>query len=168
MPSWTATRRRWSVSRTVCSRSTSSGRSASGPPPGCAGPSKAGPSGIPRPTTVTHRVRCFHGCYSIGAPKGPDIRRWAKKNKASLCFTPTCVCWANPVEAHFGPLRQFTVANSNHRSHTVQTRALHAYLRWRNANAHHPDVLAAQRRERARVDSKKGIRWGGRLLQVAA
>lgn len=68
------------------------------------------------------------------------------------------------IEAHFGPLRQFTIANSNHRNPTTQTRALHAYLRWRNANARHPDVLAAQRRERARIRSEKGIRWGGRPL----
>lgn len=63
---------------------------------------------------------------------------------------------------HFGPLRQFTVANSNHLNHTAQTQALHAYLRWRKANARHPEVLAAQRRERARIRSEKGIRWGGR------
>ncbi|CAM3685719.1 hypothetical protein KIPE111705_20535 [Kibdelosporangium persicum] len=65
-----------------------------------------------------------------------------------------------PDEAHFGPLRQFTLANSQHPNHTVQTRALHAYLRWRNANARHPEVLAAQRRERARIRSEKHIRWG--------
>ncbi|MEU6325609.1 IS630 family transposase, partial [Streptomyces sp. NPDC047009] len=76
--------------------------------------------------------------------------------------------WANPLEAHFGPLRQFTVATSNHRNHTTQTRALHAYLHWRNANARHPDVLAAQSRERARIRREKGIRWGGRPLHVAA
>ncbi|MEU8472162.1 hypothetical protein AB0F30_30450 [Streptomyces sp. NPDC029006] len=56
------------------------------------------------------------------------MRRWARKNRVELCFTPTYASWANPIEAHFGPLRQFTVANSNHRNHTVQTRALHAYL----------------------------------------
>ncbi|MGW1711408.1 helix-turn-helix domain-containing protein [Streptomyces sp. NPDC002206] len=72
------------------------------------------------------------------------------------------------VEAHFGPLRQFTIANSHHRNHSVQTRALHAYLRWRNANARHPDVLAAQRRERARIRSEKGIRWDGRPLPAVA
>jgi hypothetical protein len=33
----------------------------------------------------------------------------------------------------------------------VQTRHLQDYLGWRNANARHPDVLAAQRRERARI-----------------
>lgn len=65
-------------------------------------------------------------------------------------------------------LRQFTLANSNHPDHTVQTRALHSYLRWRNANARHPEVLAAQRHERARIRSEKGIRWGGRPLALAA
>ncbi len=101
---------------------------------------------------------------------GADIRRWAKKNKVELCFTPTYASWANPIEAHFGPLRQFTLANSNHRSHSAQTQtqALHRYLRWRNTDARHPDVLAAQRKERARIRSEKGIRWGGRPLSTAA
>jgi hypothetical protein len=90
------------------------------------------------------------------------------RNRVELCFTPTYASWANPIEAHFGPLRQFIIANSHHRNHTAQTRALHAYLRWRNTNARHPDVLAAQRRERARVRSEKGIRWGGRPLTAAA
>jgi hypothetical protein len=85
-----------------------------------------------------------------------------------LCFTPTYASWADPIEAHFGPLRQFSPANSNHPNHTVQTRALHAYLRWRDANARHPDILAAQRRERARVRSEKGIRRCGRPLAAAA
>ncbi|KPI20294.1 hypothetical protein OK006_9520 [Actinobacteria bacterium OK006] len=99
---------------------------------------------------------------------GADIRRWAQKNKVELCFTPTYASWANPIEAHFGPLRQFTLANSHHRSHPAQTQALHRYLRWRNANARHPDVLAAQRKERARIRSEKCIRWGGRPLNTAA
>ncbi len=50
----------------------------------------------------------------------------------------------------------------------VQTPALHAYLRWRNANARHRDVLAAERQERARIRSKKGIRWGGRPRRAAS
>nr|WP_280855069.1 MULTISPECIES: IS630 family transposase [unclassified Streptomyces] len=105
---------------------------------------------------------------NLSAHKGSDICRWAKKNKVELCFTPTYASWANPIEAHFGPLRQFTIANSHHPNHTVQTRALHAYLRWRNANARHRDVLAAERMERARIRSEKGIRWGGRPLATAA
>lgn len=76
--------------------------------------------------------------------------------------------WANPIEAHFGPLRQFTIANSHHPNHTVQARAQHAYLRWRNANSRHRDVLAAERKERARIPSEKGIRWAGCPLNTAA
>jgi transposase len=105
---------------------------------------------------------------NLSAHKSARILRWASRNKVELCFTPTNASWANPIEAHFGPLRQFTLANSNHPNHTVQTQELHRYLRWRNQNARHPDVLAAQRRERARVRSEKGIRWGGRPLKAAA
>ncbi len=105
---------------------------------------------------------------NLSARIGATIRRWAKENKVQLCFTPTYASWANPIEAHFGPLRQFTLANYHHCGHPAQTQTLHRYLRWRNAHARHPDVLAVQRKERARVRSEKGIRWGGHPLQVAA
>jgi hypothetical protein len=52
--------------------------------------------------------------------------------------------------------------------HGTQTRVLHACLRWRNANARHRDVLAAERMERARIRSERGIRSGGRHLATAA
>nr|WP_197675843.1 integrase [Micromonospora auratinigra] len=50
----------------------------------------------------------------------------------------------------------------------MQTRVLHAYLRRRDANARHHDVLAAERKERARIRSEKGIRWGSRPLATSA
>ena len=105
---------------------------------------------------------------NLSAHKGTKIRAWAKKSEVELCFTPTNASWANLIEAHFGPLRQFTLANSHHPNHTVQTWALHVYLRWRDANARRPDVLAAQRKERARIRGEKGIRWGGRPVTEAA
>lgn len=80
---------------------------------------------------------------------------------------PTYASWTNPIEAHFGPLRQFTLANSHHPNHTVQTRALHAYLRRRNANAGHLDLLAAQRCDGTRIRSEKDVRWGGHQLPAA-
>lgn len=46
---------------------------------------------------------------NLSAHTGAGVRRWAKKNKVELCFTPTYASWANPIEAHFGPLRQFTL-----------------------------------------------------------
>jgi transposase len=97
---------------------------------------------------------------NLSANKTPAIRTWAARNKVELCLTPTSASWANPIEAQFGPLRSFTMAGSNHPNHTVLTREMQAYLRWRNANARHPDVLAAQRRERARIRSERQQRWG--------
>ena len=38
---------------------------------------------------------------NLSAHRGADIRRWAKKNKVELLFTPTYASWANPIEAHF-------------------------------------------------------------------
>ena len=104
---------------------------------------------------------------NLSAHKGTKIREWAKKNKVELCFTPTYSSWANPIEAHFGPLREFVLNNSNHPNHVVLTRALQAHLRWRNENARHPDLLAAQRRERARVRAEKGHRWGRPATRAA-
>jgi transposase len=97
---------------------------------------------------------------NLSANKTPPIRVWAKKNKVQLCFTPTNASWANPIEAQFGPLRSFVLGGSGHPRHTVLARKLQDYLRWRNANARHPDVLAAQRRERARIRSERQQRWG--------
>jgi len=103
----------------------------------------------------------------LSSHKDETIRRWARRNRVELCFHPTYESWANPIEAHFGHLRQFPVANSDHRNHTLKPRTLHAYPRWRNTNARHPDVLAAQRRERARIHSAKGLGSGGRPAKVA-
>ncbi len=104
---------------------------------------------------------------NLSAHKGKTIRAWAWQNKVELCFTPTYSSWANPIEAHFGPLREFVLNNSNHPNHVVLTRRLHAHLRWRNANARDPQLLAAQRRERARVRAEKGRRWGRPASQAA-
>jgi transposase len=97
---------------------------------------------------------------NLSAHKGTKIRTWAARNQVELCFTPTYSSWANPIEAHFGPLREFVLNNSNHPNHVVLAHRLHAHLRWRNEHARAPELLAAQRRERARVRAQKGHRWG--------
>ena len=104
--------------------------------------------------------RLFVILDNLSANKTPAIRAWAERANVELCLTPTNASWANPVEAQFGPLRTFVMGASDHPSHTVLARKLQAYLRWRNANARHPDVLAAQRRERARIRSERHQRWG--------
>ena len=49
---------------------------------------------------------------------------------------------------------------SDHRSRSALARKLRDYLRWRNAHARHPGVLAAQRRERTRLRGERQQRWG--------
>ena len=104
--------------------------------------------------------RLFVILDNLSANKTPAIRAWAERANVELCFTPTSASWANPIEAQFGPLRTFVMGDSDHPNHTVLARRLQDYLRWRNANARHPDILAAQRRERARIRSERQQRWG--------
>jgi transposase len=98
---------------------------------------------------------------NLSAHKDERIRTWCEKNVVELCFTPTYSSWPNPIECQFGPLRELVVNNSELTSHIVVAKKIHAYLRWRNANAKHPDVLAAQRKERARIRSERQRRRGG-------
>ncbi len=56
---------------------------------------------------------------NLSANKTPAIRAWAARNKVELCLTPTNASWANPIEAQFGPLRTFTMGDSDHPNHTV-------------------------------------------------
>ena len=111
--------------------------------------------------------RLFVILDNLSANKTPAIRRWAAGANVELCFTPTNASWANPIEAQFGPIRTFVLGGSDHPSHAVLTRKMQAYLAWRNANARHPDVLAAQRRERARVRSERRQRWGRPKIKAA-
>src|SRR5680860_962449 len=99
--------------------------------------------------------------------KTPKIRKWCAESKVELCFTPTSTSWANPIECHFGPLREFVLANSYPRSHRQLSRALHKHCCWRNENARDPALLEAERRERARVRSEAGRRWGERQPRAA-
>jgi transposase len=104
--------------------------------------------------------RLFVITDNLSANKTPAIRRWARRENVELCLTPTNASWANPIEAQFGPVRTFVMASSDYRNHPALARRLQDYLRWRNAHARHPDVLAAQRRERARIRSERQQRWG--------
>ena len=94
---------------------------------------------------------------NLPANKTPAIRSRARRENAGLCFTPASASWANPIEAQSGPLRTFVL---DHPDHAVLARRLQDYLRWRNAHARHPGVLAAQRRERARIRSERQQRRG--------
>jgi hypothetical protein len=97
---------------------------------------------------------------NLSANKTPAIRAWAARHNVELCLTPTNASWADPIEPQFGPLRCFVIGNSDHPNHVVLARAIQAFLRWRNTHNRDPEIIAAQRRERARVRSERHQRWG--------
>ena len=97
---------------------------------------------------------------NLSAHKATKIKAWCAKHNVELCFTPTYSSWANPIECHFGPLRDFVLNNSDHPNHTVLTGRLHAYLHWRNTHDADPAMRERLRRERARLRSERQRRWG--------
>ena len=92
--------------------------------------------------------------------KNRNLREWCTTNRVELLFTPTYASWANPIEAHFGPLRQFVLAASDHPDHPALARAIRRYLTWRNHHTRDPAILEAERRHRARIRSEQQRRWG--------
>ena len=88
------------------------------------------------------------------------LRQWCSDHAVELCFTPTYASWANPIEAHFGPLRQFTIANSDYPDHRALATAIRAYLRWRNTHTKDPELLALERKHRAEIRGEAQRRWG--------
>jgi transposase len=95
------------------------------------------------------------------------VRDWCEDNQVELLFTPTYASWANPIEAHFGPLKEFVVANSDYPDHLALARAIRAYLKWRNANTRDPRILEAERRHRAKLRGEAQRRWGQPHIKAA-
>lgn len=94
------------------------------------------PDRLPATYRRPHGVACFHGCYSVGVNqhrKGtantPAVLKSIRSARPD--GAPIHIILDNP-SAHTGAdIRRWTKKNK-------QTRALHAYLRWRNANARPP------------------------------
>jgi hypothetical protein len=87
---------------------------------------------------------------NLSANKTPAIRTWAKAANVELCFTPHQRILGQP-EAQPGPLRTFVMGASDHPNHTVRPASSRTTCTGATPNARHPDILAAQRRERARI-----------------
>jgi transposase len=92
--------------------------------------------------------------------RGQMVRDWCAHNAVELVFTPTYASWANPIEAHFGPLREFAIANSDYRNHVALAAAIRNYIRWRNANTTDPELLALERKHRVMLRGDAQRRWG--------
>jgi hypothetical protein len=71
----------------------------------------------------------------------PRFQRLLRKLRISPVWTPTESSWLNLIEAHFGVLKRFTLANTDDLDHTTRRRRVYRYLRYRHqriGNTSHP------------------------------
>jgi hypothetical protein len=54
-------------------------------------------------------------------------------------WTPTEASWINLIEAQFGVLKRFTVANTDDPTHAIRRRRIYRYLRYRHRRFHNLD-----------------------------
>jgi DDE superfamily endonuclease len=62
----------------------------------------------------------------------PRFLALLRRLKIEPVFTPTEASWLNLIEAHFGSMRRFTLANTDDPSHAVRRRRIYRYLRYRH------------------------------------
>jgi hypothetical protein len=62
----------------------------------------------------------------------PIFRRLLRKLRISPVWTPTESSWLNLIEAHFGVLKRFTLANTDDLDHITRRRRIYRYLRYRH------------------------------------
>jgi hypothetical protein len=55
-----------------------------------------------------------------------------RRLKIEPVYTTTEASWLNLVEAHFGAMKRFTLANTVDPSHAVRRRCIYRYLRYRH------------------------------------
>ena len=73
--------------------------------------------------------------------KHKKVKKWASENNVVLVFTPTYASWLNRIECHFGPLRYFVLRNSYYKEHEEMASAIRKYIRWRNRNVDHEQII---------------------------
>lgn len=78
--------------------------------------------------------------------KHNKVTSWASENNVELVFTATNASWMNRIECHFGPLRKFVLAGSDHKGHKALGSAIQAYIRWRNKHKRDERILREQKK----------------------
>lgn len=61
-----------------------------------------------------------------------NLQQYLRENNMESVWTPTYASWLNAIEAHFGPLKRFTLQNSDDTSHMERRSRIYRYLTWRN------------------------------------
>jgi len=76
--------------------------------------------------------------------KHKKVLEWADQNNVALVYTPTYASWLNRIECHFGPLRFFVLKNAYYQGHEEMALAIRKYIRWRNKNVNHEQIVKEQ------------------------
>lgn len=63
-----------------------------------------------------------------------EVVTWAWANRVKLYFTPTNASWLNRIECQFTALKEFSLNNSDHRTHEELQEAIESYVHWRNGD----------------------------------
>ncbi len=58
--------------------------------------------------------------------KVTEVQRWCRDSNVHLIWTPTNASWLNPIECHFGPVKEFVIRNSDYPDHRELRRACHS------------------------------------------
>lgn len=62
----------------------------------------------------------------------PSFQRLLRRLHIRPVWTPTESSWLNLIEAHFGVLKRFTLANTDDLDHIIRRRRIYRYLRYRH------------------------------------
>ena len=62
----------------------------------------------------------------------PRFLALLRRLKIEPVWTPTEASWLNLIEAHFGAMKRFTLANTDDPSHAIRRRRIYRYLRYRH------------------------------------
>lgn len=71
----------------------------------------------------------------------PKFLALLKRLRIHPVFTPTQASWLNLIEAHFGVMKRFVLADTDDMTHAERRRRIYRYLRYRNdqvGSAVHP------------------------------
>jgi transposase len=80
-------------------------------------------------------VRLYIVMDNLNTHRHPAVRQFLHAQNMEAVFTPTYASWLNAIEAHFAPLKKFTLQVTDDRDHRCRRRRIARYLTWRNRRA---------------------------------
>lgn len=80
-------------------------------------------------------IRLYLVMDNLSSHRHAAVRQYLEAHNMEAVFTPTYASWLNAIEAHFSPLKTFTMQVTDDRDHGARRRRIGRYLTWRNRHA---------------------------------